>query len=313
MDGRNLFHLGEFETQRALGTRSEASSRAREMFRASLTRAQAAFLGRVSFLAVAARDAADRPWATLVFGKPGFAFTTAPDALAVTTHRDPRDPAYRTLSSSGDVGLLAIDPRSGRRLRVNGLARATEVGFDVAITQVFPNCPRFVSLRELWASPSLAPGVHAVTDLHDPAIAWIASARSFFLATGYGACDAGAPYGMDVSHRGGERGFVRIEGPRDLSFPDYTGNDLFSSIGNLVKDPMAGLVFVSLETGDLVQLSGTAAIEWRAASAPSDGATRRIRIHIDNFVCRPGVIARVRMKGASMKSTNYAKKFVTER
>jgi hypothetical protein len=62
-----------------------------------------------------------------------------------------------------------------------------------------------------------------------------------------------------VSHRGGPRGFVRLEG-QTLTIPDYRGNRYFNTLGNLVSNPRAALLFVDFEEGDLVPLRGTTEI-----------------------------------------------------
>lgn len=85
-------------------------------------------------------------------------------------------------------------------------------------------------------------------------IAWINAADTFFIARGYHDRGENAAYGMDASHRGGERGFVQVVGDGRLVFPDYAGNNHYNTIGNLVLDARVGLIFVDFETGGLLQL-----------------------------------------------------------
>src|SRR5215470_3450390 len=59
----------------------------------------------------------------------------------------------------------------------------------------------------------------------------------FFLAT------ADADGRPDCSYKGGAPGFVRITGPDDLAFPDYDGNGMFKSLGNMAINPNVGLLF----------------------------------------------------------------------
>ena len=69
---------------------------------------------------------------------------------------------------------------------------------------------------------------------------FIESAIYFFLAT---ADDQGRP---DCSFKGGSPGFVRVTGPSELAFPDYDGNGMFKSLGNLAVNPQVGLLFIAL-------------------------------------------------------------------
>jgi uncharacterized protein len=70
--------------------------------------------------------------------------------------------------------------------------------------------------------------------------AFIESAVYFFLAT------ADAEGRPDCSFKGGAPGFVRITGPSELAFPDYDGNGMFKSLGNLSVNPHVGLLFIAM-------------------------------------------------------------------
>lgn len=62
----------------------------------------------------------------------------------------------------------------------------------------------------------------------------------FFLAS------ANADGRPDCSFKGGPPGFVQITGPAELAFPDYDGNGMFKSLGNLTVNPGIGLLFIAL-------------------------------------------------------------------
>jgi uncharacterized protein len=70
--------------------------------------------------------------------------------------------------------------------------------------------------------------------------AFIESMAYFFIAT---ADAAGRP---DCSFKGGMPGFVRVTGPAELAFPDYNGNGMFKSLGNLLVNPNVGLLFIAM-------------------------------------------------------------------
>ena len=81
-------------------------------------------------------------------------------------------------------------------------------------------------------------------------------------------------------HRGGPRGFLRVDGG-DLWWPDYPGNNMFNSLGNLATDPSAALLVPDFGTGRTLHLSGTATVEWtEAGTGAADELTgRRVRFH----------------------------------
>ncbi|MCH8978716.1 MAG: pyridoxamine 5'-phosphate oxidase family protein, partial [Armatimonadetes bacterium] len=94
--------------------------------------------------------------------------------------------------------------------------------------------------------------------------------------SGYRAKGDSATFGMDASHRGGDRGFVRVDSETRLMFPDYAGNNHFNTIGNLILDPRAGLLFMDFATGSLLQLTGRATIDWDSDAVACIPGARRL-------------------------------------
>ena len=66
----------------------------------------------------------------------------------------------------------------------------------------------------------------------------------------------------DASHRGGNPGFVQVLSPRLLRWPDYVGNAMFMTLGNITVHPPAGLLVPDWGTGSTLQLAGTAQLRW---------------------------------------------------
>jgi predicted pyridoxine 5'-phosphate oxidase superfamily flavin-nucleotide-binding protein len=81
---------------------------------------------------------------------------------------------------------------------------------------------------------------------------FIESSDFFFLATSNRNGEA------DCSFRGGERGLVRVIDHKSLLFPDYPGNGLFQSLGNLLENPHIGMLFIDFEKGQRLRVNGTA-------------------------------------------------------
>ncbi len=83
---------------------------------------------------------------------------------------------------------------------------------------------------------------------------FIEKADMFFLAT----CDhRGLP---TCSYKGGDPGFVRVLDEKWLAFPNYDGNGKFQSMGNLLKNPNVGMLFVDFEGQQRLRLQGIATI-----------------------------------------------------
>jgi hypothetical protein len=118
--------------------------------------------------------------------------------------------------------------------------------------------------------------------LSDAQRAWLRSADTAFVASVGPA--AGEAHGRaDASHRGGAPGFLAAVGARQVLLPDYAGNSMFNTLGNLAADPRVGLAVPDFATGRLLQLSGTAAVDWRAeVAATFPGAERLVVIHVEH-------------------------------
>ena len=84
--------------------------------------------------------------------------------------------------------------------------------------------------------------------------AFIEASDMFFLATADG---AGRP---TCSYKGGEPGFVRVLDERTVAFPNYDGNGMYLSTGNVLVNPEVGMLFLDLEKGHRMRLDGTASI-----------------------------------------------------
>ena len=222
-------------------------------------------------------------WASQRVGPPGF--MTCPDERTVRIEAAgvPGDPLLENLRADPHLGLLAIDLPTRRRYRVNGRAflEGDEV-IGIRVDQAFGNCPKYIQSREPVEALDLHPSDGDVRHrgaLTEAQRTFVEHADTFFLATAHP--DAGA----DVSHRGGRPGFVRVSGERTLVWPDYAGNTMFMSLGNLEVNPHAGLLFVDFDSGTTLQLTGRARIDWDAARAATfPGAQRLVELEIDETV-----------------------------
>jgi hypothetical protein len=124
--------------------------------------------------------------------------------------------------------------------------------------------------------------------LDAPARRLIGAADTLFVASRSrdGVCENG---GLDVSHRGGVPGFVDMRDDT-LVMPDFRGNRFFNTLGNLLGDPRCGLLFIDFATGDLLQLQGTATIDWIAAAGQPAGTQRTWSFSIDRGWRRRGAV-----------------------
>jgi len=272
------YHPGEIRAHELAGL-VEQAEHSRGAIGASVPPAAAAFLARQPLLVVGAADRAGHLWASLLTGPPGFAGAVDPGTLEVAARPVPGDPLGEALAGPARVGVIAIEPAARRRMRVNGRSEPTATGVRVTADQVYANCPKYIRQRGPRPAPQpRAPAAGATTAVLTPSQqAWIGSADTFFVATRSAAGDA------DASHRGGNPGFVQVLSDTELRWPDYTGNAMLMTLGNLQQDPAAGLLFVDWREGTTLQLTGTATVDWHA-SDELPGAERVVRFRLRRAV-----------------------------
>ena len=280
------FHEGERALQLRAGVdprRSEAAARA---IRDHMPDQHREFFALLPFLLVGSVDAQGQPWASVLTGAPGFAASPDPRHLDVRARPRPDEPLSRHLRPGAALGLLGIQPHTRRRNRMNGrVEHVDERGFRVRVDQSFGNCPKYIQAREarhIPGAPAAAPIESMdVLDAHSQDL--VRRADTFFIATAHPRLqDSASPgHGADVSHRGGRPGFVRVDAGRVLTFPDFTGNSFFNTLGNLLLEPRCGLLFIDFERGDTLQVSARAQIVGAGAELEAyRGALRLVKLEV---------------------------------
>lgn len=265
------WHVGERQAQVRAGIEQIPAGAG---IRAFMPDQHRLFFAQLPFMVAATLDADGAPTATVLAGGAGFVASPDPTTLALAAHS--ADPAGGRLTKGAPIGLLGIELHTRRRNRANGrVSFAGEPGLIVAIEQSFGNCPQYIHPRLVELAPAAPTAVETFEGLDAAARAHVLGADTFFVATASGAGVENG--GVDVSHRGGPPGFVRVEGDV-LTIPDYRGNRYFNTLGNLLLEPRAALLFLDVETGRLTQLQGTAEVLWDDHSLPNAERAWRFRV-----------------------------------
>jgi predicted pyridoxine 5'-phosphate oxidase superfamily flavin-nucleotide-binding protein len=280
------FHAGELAIQGRMGTQAKMDRQGRQMIREYLPEQFRQFFPQLPYIIVGTVDVTGSPWASILVGEPGFLSTPDDRTLQIAAKPLFGDPFTNTLAERIDIGLLGIELHTRRRNRVNGTVTAIDSDrFEVQVGQSFGNCPKYIQTRmfELIDQDSATPqSIHQFQMLGSEERATISAADTFFIATAYQNTSAGLASGVDVSHRGGKPGFVRLDDDCTLTVPDFSGNCQFNTFGNLELNPSAGLLFVDFDLGNLLYLTGTAEVIWEGVQINDyEGAERLFRFHLD--------------------------------
>lgn len=290
------WHAGEQILQQRVGVAERMEAFGRKVIRDHLPEQHRDFYRQLPFILLGSVDAAGNPWASILDGRPGFAHAPEPRLLQVDGWPDANDPAAANLADGAAVGLLGIELHSRRRNRVNGhVTGSSATGFGVRVEQAFGNCPQYIQQRQAHfvREPGQQQGLQLqrLDALDEAARELIRGADTCFVASYIDPDGDPARRSVDVSHRGGQTGFVQVEGDC-LSIPDFAGNLHFNTLGNLLLNPRAGLLFIDFSNGDLLQLSGHSEIIFDGPEvAAFQGAERLWRLHVTQLVRRPAALA----------------------
>lgn len=271
------YHRGELELQERTG-QTEAARRNGKMVGDTLPSGARRFLEQQRMLAVGHEDAQGHVWASVWFGEPGFVRVEDERTLCI----ERQEPSLHT----GDaLGALAIELESRRRLRVNGVVTARDSRrVTLRVKEAYANCPQYIQRRHLFDGEPRTP----LPDEHGVRLDLvrkraISAADTLFVASRHPSA------GADVSHRGGNPGFVRVLGDTTLRVPDYRGNGMFNTLGNLHVDPRAGIAILDFARGRVLCLTGTTELRLDSEDAgdalhPQGGTRRHWDLHVERFV-----------------------------
>ncbi|WP_296002258.1 pyridoxamine 5'-phosphate oxidase family protein [Rugamonas sp.] len=221
------------------------------------------FIAQQWMIVLSSVDDAGALWSSVLFGQPGFVHTSE-DARRILVNvpvaeRDLSDPLWANIPAHPDIGMLFLEFGTRRRYRVNGrVERLHDGGLEVVVREAYPVCPKYIRRRQVLAigdvklSRPLAVGTAIDTVLEGI----LQRADSLFVASHH------AEAGADASNRGGTPGFVKVVNKQLLRIPDFHGNSMFNTMGNLLIDPRVGLCIPDFEQQQILQLSGQAVLHW---------------------------------------------------
>jgi predicted pyridoxine 5'-phosphate oxidase superfamily flavin-nucleotide-binding protein len=284
------FHRGEIEAQERAGVRAQMERVGAIVLRNHMPDQHRELFNKLPTLLLGGTDANAQVWASIIWGEPGFIASPDATTLRVNARLCDDDPLSAMVKPGTGFGALGLEFETRRRNRANGIVtQVDELGFTLSVQQSFGNCPKYIQTRDL---ATREPGgrsdrpVSGSGALPPDAVALVRRSDTFFIATMADA-SAGKAYGGDVSHRGGKPGFVSVGENGELTWPDFIGNNFFNTIGNILADGRAGLLFIDFEYGDLLQVTGKASVLWDEEEVSRfEGARRLLRFQPERYVLR---------------------------
>jgi predicted pyridoxine 5'-phosphate oxidase superfamily flavin-nucleotide-binding protein len=281
------FHPGERAVQQRAGEAAIAQRNAAVIAEKILGGARP-FIQKQFMVVLASTDVDGRSWSSVLYGKPGFVHASGDAEITIevpAARRDAADPFWANVDAHPAVGMLFIELGSRRRYRINGtVAGKDDASLVITVQEAYPNCPKYIQRRALRAmhAEGCADGVATGSSIGGSVAALLRAADTVFVASAH------AETGADASHRGGPSGFVQVTGSHTIRMPDYHGNSIFNTLGNLALDARFGLSVPDFEGGRLLQLSGRARLLWDQEDphGVTGGTGRFLEVDVERWILR---------------------------
>lgn len=285
------FHQGEQEAQTRAGKRDTMEAFGKIAIRPYMPDQHRQFFEQLPFAVMGSVGGQGWPWASILVGGQGFIASPTDRRLDLNALPISDDPLSDALLEGAPIGLLGIDLATRRRNRMNAKVSArSDSGVALDVAQSFGNCPQYIQTRDIdFIRAPDAPVDRELADrftaLDNAARAFITQSDTFFVSSYVDTSGDPLNGGVDVSHRGGRAGFVKVD-ENELTIPDYSGNNFFNTIGNFLVNPKAGLIFPDFTTGDVLMLTGTVEVLWGddPEIATFKGAERGWRFTLDHGI-----------------------------
>ncbi len=278
------FHPGEILIQQRLGVAEKMRQVGGRVIRDYMPEQHIEFFRSLPMLFLGAHDKQHVLWASVLCGDEGFIDVPDPKTLIIHTQFHQADALYEQLEAGHKIGLLGMALSNRRRNRLNGtITEKTSNSLSIRVDQSFGNCPKYIQTRSFLANPNFDKNalVQTISKIENSIVETIKNSHTFYVASQFDDGNQDANRGVDISHRGGNAGFVRVENDDTITFPDFIGNYMFNTLGNLQCDPLCSLLFIEDDSGSMLQLSGQAEIIWDDPSiAAFQGAERLVRFKL---------------------------------
>ncbi|KLA31694.1 pyridoxamine 5'-phosphate oxidase family protein [Bacillus cereus] len=277
----DVFHSGERAVHNMLGVQKIANT-ASTMIQPIMTKKFMTFVnGRNSFM-ISSMDEKGRVWSSFLAGKEGIIQAVDCDLIKINVGINEGDPLFTNILHNKEVGIIVIDFASRIRIRINGTVvnKFSDGSFEVKTEQVFGNCPKYIQARNFTYNETAVGGTKQFNKqyaLNEKQQELISQADTFIIAS------SSSEGKLDISHRGGMPGVIHIISEQKIVFPDYSGNMLFNTLGNIIENPNVGLLFFDFANGDTLQLTGKASIIWdvdESSLSRFPGAQRLIQFQL---------------------------------
>ncbi len=274
---RDVWHAGEKKMHNALGVADRMRDRGAVVIRDYMPDQHRTFFASQQLVILSALDSQGHPWPFLRTGNAGFMTSPSSVTLCVSSQATEFENPDLQLGVGSKISVLGIDFTTKRRNRMNGtISKNDGDTLWIAIDQSFGNCPRYIHVCDQLNAVQRQSKMTESHGLAAQDVAYIQAADAVFIASRAVEIAQDRRAGVDVNHRGGLPGFIRVEDNQRLVIPDYDGNKFFNTIGNILLDPRVSLLFFDFDQGDVITISGEAEVDLDVGDKAAQFGSERV-------------------------------------
>jgi hypothetical protein len=251
----NIFHEGEHHIQEIMGVR-ENSDALSSMIRNTIPRVASDFLEKLNFSAIVISTSKDDLFSTTVYNTKQFITIININTICINLEKHSFMPDYFFEKKELNIGMIGLDFNQTMRIRINGKGIIKDNELYININEIYSNCPKYIKKRVLNKELKTVKKQTFIetNELNNDITKVINNIDTFFLSS------SNNEKGLDISHKGGEKGFLKILSNTQLEFLDMPGNNLYNSLGNIYTNPYINIFFIDFENNNTYNIVAKAKI-----------------------------------------------------
>ncbi|MGI2226173.1 pyridoxamine 5'-phosphate oxidase family protein [Shewanella frigidimarina] len=259
------WHQGEVTMQQRAGTDKRMADIGPKFIRQYLPQQHRDFFESLSMIFIGYAIQPLHTNAAVLFGAPGFVQSITDTELVINTQYSMGDVINDHLNVGDRIGLLGIVFETKRRNRINGvITDINQKSIRVKVLQSYGNCPKYIQPKAFIPNRNYGEFSRSTrSQLSQTDKQLITNADTFFIGSCFDDGQQLNNRGADISHRGGPAGFVSINPQGQLLINDYAGNGFFNTLGNLLENPIASLLFCDWQQGHALHITVSSQIIWQ--------------------------------------------------
>ncbi|WP_121626815.1 pyridoxamine 5'-phosphate oxidase family protein [Poseidonibacter antarcticus] len=251
-----VFHEGEYHIQEIMGVR-KSSDTLSSMIKDNIPPIASKFLKDLNFCIITISTKKDDLFTYTVYNHNNFIEIVNQSQISINLENHSYIPKEFYNIKNINIGMIGLNFEKAMRIRINGKGKIKSNKLYLSIDEIYSNCPKHIKRRVLQEDTKILENqtIQKGRKLNEEIINIISNIDTFFIATSH------KEKGLDVSHKGGNKGFLKVLETNQLAFKDVPGNNLYNTIGNIYTNPNINIFFIDFKNYDTYHIKGIASIK----------------------------------------------------